>query len=75
MNKLPRVTAKKLIIALKRAGWREGRQVGSHLTLWHQDKPSIVVVPIHSGDTIGPKLLSSIMKQASLTPDELRELL
>jgi len=34
----------------------------------------VTVVPIHSGETIGPGLLSKILRDCELTRDELFEL-
>ena len=72
--RLPQVTAKKLIRALKRAGFREVNQHGSHLTLWHEQKQCITTVPIHPGDIKRP-LLQAIIRQAGLSDEEFRELL
>jgi predicted RNA binding protein YcfA (HicA-like mRNA interferase family) len=58
-----------------RDGWRPVRQAESHVALSHPDKPGTVTIPVHAGVILGPKLLSSILKQASLTPDAFRALL
>jgi len=34
-----------------------------------------VTVPLHAGETIGPGLLRSILNQAGLTADDLRDVL
>jgi predicted RNA binding protein YcfA (HicA-like mRNA interferase family) len=73
--KLPRVTAAQLLRALRRAGWETKRQDGSHLQLRHPDKPGLVTVAFHSGTIIKPAVMTSILKQAGLSVDELRELL
>jgi len=74
MPKLPRVSAARLVRALRRAGFAEDHQVGSHLTLIHPTTGQRVVVPMHPGDLpIG--LLHDILKQAGLTGDGLRQLL
>jgi predicted RNA binding protein YcfA (HicA-like mRNA interferase family) len=71
---LPSVTAEQLVRALKRAGWREVSQQGSHLRLRHDDHPADLVVPVHRGDV--PKgMLMALIKQAGLTQAEFRELL
>jgi predicted RNA binding protein YcfA (HicA-like mRNA interferase family) len=75
MPKLPRVTARQMLRALRRDGWQVESGVGSHLQLVHPSKPGKVTVPIHSGDIIGPKLFKSILTQAGLSPDEVRDLL
>jgi predicted RNA binding protein YcfA (HicA-like mRNA interferase family) len=55
---------------LKKKGFLAIRQKGSHVFLQHPDGRS-TVVPIHSGETIGPGLLSKILKDAEMTRDDL----
>jgi predicted RNA binding protein YcfA (HicA-like mRNA interferase family) len=45
-------------------------QRGSHAQLKHPDRGGRVTVPLHAGETIGPKLLVSILHQAGLTIEE-----
>ena len=71
----PRVTAAELLRALRRDGWLEQRQSGSHVLLRHPTKPGRVIVPRHAGKIIKPGTLVSILDAASLTVDELRALL
>ncbi len=76
MPRLPRLTPDELLRALHRDGWYKRRQVGSHLVMCNDAKPGRrVVVPIHSGKIIRPGLLSNILEDAGLTPDELERLL
>lgn len=72
---LPLIAAVELLRALKHAGWQPVRQSGSHVTLKHSIKPGTVTVPRHANVIIKPKTLSSILEQAGLTINELRELL
>ena len=74
-QKLPRITAFQLLRALKRDGWQQVRQSGSHVTLKHPAKSGSVTVPKHASIVIKPKTLEAILEQAGLTSDELRELL
>ena len=74
-DKLPRITAAELLRALRRDGWYGVRQSGSHLTLRHPTKSGYVTVPSHAGVILKPKTLSSVLKQAGLTSDDLRKLL
>ena len=76
MAKLPRIAGPRLVRALERAGWFRHRQKGSHLVMKHPGKPKArVVVPMHSGEELLPKTLASILDQAEMSADELRELL
>ena len=66
----PRVTGRDIVRALGRCGWVVVVQRGSHAQLKHPDRGGRVTVPLHAGETIGPKLLRSILHQAGLTMDE-----
>ncbi len=74
-SRQPRITAAQLLRALKRDGWIEHHQVGSHVQLKHPTKPGRVTVARHAGVTLNPKTLLRALEQASLTVDELRDLL
>ena len=69
MSKLPRCTGKQLIEALQRAGFEVLRIRGSHHFLCHPDGRR-TVVPVHSGETIGPGLLSKILRDCELSRDD-----
>jgi predicted RNA binding protein YcfA (HicA-like mRNA interferase family) len=73
-RRLPTVTAKQIVAALKKAGFNEVNQKGSHLYLWHTGRKLLTGVPIHPGD-VGRGLVKRILKQAGLTEDEFREFL
>lgn len=68
--RLPQLTAKDLVRFLKSQGFTEDRQVGSHLTLWHDTKKISVTVPIHTGCDIGRGLAARILKDAGFAVDE-----
>ena len=74
MSRNPRVTGDALIGALERVGFRVLRVKGSHHFLRHEDGRS-TVVPVHSGETIGPGLLHRILRDCQLTADQLGKLL
>ena len=69
-----RVTGGDLIAALKRAGFEVTRTRGSHHFLRHSDG-RVTTVPVHAGETIGPGLLSKILRDTKLTRGDLEELL
>ena len=75
MPKLPRVTGKEVIAALKRAGFTQMRVTGSHHHLLNPAKTGIITVSMHAGEIVPPKTLQSILKQAGLTVEEFIELL
>lgn len=71
---LPSLTARKIIRALKKEGFTEDRQKGSHLVLINLKTKARTVVPIHHG-TIKIPLVHGIIKDAQLTIKEFTELL
>ena len=75
MPKLPIVSGERLVRALKRAGFVQLRQKGSHISLEKKtaEKTFRTVVPQHS--TLAKGTLSDILRQAGLTAEELLELL
>ena len=74
MTRLPRVKGAQLLSALQKIGFGVLRIKGSHHYLRHSDG-RVTVVPVHRGETIGPGLLSKILKDCELTPEDLRSLL
>ena len=71
MPKLPRLRGKELIKALRRAGFEVIRTKGSHHFLRHPDGRG-TVVPVHAGETIGPGLLSKILRDTELEVNDLK---
>ena len=74
MTKLPRVTAREIVAALERAGFSLARQSGSHM-IYKNAAGKRVTVPFHAQKTLHPKLLKSILRDADISPDELKNLL
>lgn len=73
-QRLPTVTAKQLVKALERAGWRLSRTKGSHHYYVHPDKRRAIVVPMHPGDLKRP-LVAGVLKDAEISRDEFLRLL
>lgn len=69
-----RITGKELIGALEESGFEVARSKGSHFFLRHPDGRS-TSVPVHAGETIGPGLLSKILRDTKLSRDDLLNLL
>ena len=74
MTRLPRLSGKEIITALIKVGFEVVRIRGSHHFIRHQDGRS-TVVPVHSGETIGPGLMSKILQDCEITPEEFQSLL
>ena len=74
MTSLPSLTGKELLSILKKAGFEVLRVKGSHHFLQHPDG-HVTVVPVHSGETIGPGLLAKILRDCDLSRDKFQKLL
>ncbi len=70
--RLPSITGRKLIGALKRLGFETIRTRGSHHYLQHPDGRA-TVVPVHAGEDIGRGLLAKILRDADLTESTLKK--
>ena len=67
--KLPMLSAQELIRILKKMGFEEIRQRGSHKYFKHTDG-RITIVPVHSGRDIGRGLLKKILNEIEVDRDE-----
>ncbi len=75
MPKLPRISARKMLQVLLRAGFYVHHQKGSHVNLRHPIKTHLhLVVPQHGGD-LAPKTIKSVIVQAEMTVEQFIELL
>jgi predicted RNA binding protein YcfA (HicA-like mRNA interferase family) len=69
MNSLPSFTGKELVARLHKLGFEVVRIRGSHHLLRHEDGRT-TVVPVHAGETIGPGLLSKILRDCDLSRED-----
>jgi predicted RNA binding protein YcfA (HicA-like mRNA interferase family) len=74
-EKLPRVEGREVVRALERAGFEKRRQKGSHVHLRRDSDQKRVTVPVHSGKTLPPGTLRSILRDAGVDVEEFRQLL
>jgi len=74
LTRLPTVRPSEVVAALKRAGFEEKRQKGSHVILYHPRQNRTTIVALH-GRHLPTPTLKEILKQAGLTEDDFRELL
>jgi len=75
MPKLPRVPAILVVKVLRRAGFYEYHQSGSHIQLRHIVNTSLrVTIPYHNKD-LNPKTLKTILKQASISVQKFIDLI
>lgn len=78
MPRLPRVSGKDAIRALRRTGFKVFDQTGSHVYLHRFDGTRYgprVTVPVHGHETLAPKTLKSILDMAGLSIEEFSEYL
>lgn len=61
-------TAKQLLRFLRKQGYAEQRQTGSHLILTHHSQP-LLVVPVHKGD-LPRGLFLRILKDAGFSEED-----
>ena len=73
-GKLPALTGAEVIKALERGGFSVVRIRGAHHFLRHSDGRT-TVVPVHAGETIGPGLMSKILRDTRLDREQFRGLL
>jgi len=71
MTKISPIKARKLIKFLKREGFLEVRQKGSHKFFAHPDGRT-TVIPFHPAKEIGPGLLRKILDDIKVSPKELK---
>jgi len=74
MTKLPRLRGKQVVTALGRGGFAVIRVKGSHHYLRHPDGRA-TVVPVHTGETLGPGMMSKILSDCELTSEQFRDLM
>jgi predicted RNA binding protein YcfA (HicA-like mRNA interferase family) len=75
MAKLPAISGKQLLSALKKAGFEEVRQKGSHVALRKitPEKTYRTIIPLHR--ELAKGTLRDILRQSGVTKEELVELL
>jgi predicted RNA binding protein YcfA (HicA-like mRNA interferase family) len=66
MSNLPALTGREVVAALERAGFSTIRIRSSHHFMRHSDGRT-TIVSVHAGETIGPGLLSKILRDCELT--------
>jgi len=70
MTRLPRLKGKEVVRVLGKLGFQVVRTRGSHVFLRHEDGRA-TTVPVHSGETLGPGLLRSILRDVEFSVEEM----
>jgi len=74
MTRLPQVSGKSLIKALKKVGYRVARQEGSHVRLYSSDKSKKgITIPNHK--VVGKGLLAKILRDVEISIEDFKKLL
>ncbi len=66
---MPSFKAREVVSVLKKLGFVEKRQTGSHLMMYNELKNKIIPIPIHSKD-LSRGLIKAIIKQAESSEEE-----
>ena len=73
MAKLPVCSGAEAVKAFEKAGWKQSRQKGSHVSLTQNNNPIVLTVPLHR--ELKPGLLRGLIRSAGLSVDEFAALL
>ena len=74
MSELPRISGREVVKALKKFGYEQDRQKGSHIVLRQTSYPHRrVTVPDHK--EVAKGTLRAIIREVGLTVDEFKDLL
>lgn len=73
MSKLSPISSKELIRILRKQGFEQVHQKGSHVRLKHKNGRR-TTVPVHAGEKIGVGLLRKILRDVNLTRNEFEKL-
>jgi predicted RNA binding protein YcfA (HicA-like mRNA interferase family) len=70
MAKLPTVSSSDLIRIVKKFGFVEHSQKGSHLHLKRETDKKRITIPVHKGRDIPKGTLAAILKDAGISSEE-----
>jgi predicted RNA binding protein YcfA (HicA-like mRNA interferase family) len=73
MPRLPRLTAREIIVVLEKVGFSLARQSGTHM-IYKNATGRRVTVPFHAAKILHPKVLRGILTDADLSVEKLEEL-
>jgi len=69
VTRFPTLEGKEVVAALESFGFVIERQKGSHVFMKHPSGRA-TVVPVHSGEMIGPGLFAKILRDVELTRED-----
>jgi len=74
MSKLPTFNGLEIIKKLEKIGFISIRQKGSHVFVKHKKDDRTTIIPIHKGKDIDRSLLSKILRDLEISPEEFRKI-
>lgn len=73
-DKLPRISADKVIKVIEKLGFILVRQSGSH-KIYKNEMGTRITIPYHTGKTLHPKVIKQILKDVDISIEEFNKLL
>lgn len=73
-QKLPRITAEKMIKVVEKRGFFLVRQSGGH-KIYRNERGKRITIPYHAGKILHPKVVKSILRDADISVEEFRQML
>ena len=70
MPKLPVLRPRELVRAMKKLGFLEKRQKGSHLIMVHEERNKQIIIPMHN-KPLKKGTLGSILRQGNISIEDL----
>jgi predicted RNA binding protein YcfA (HicA-like mRNA interferase family) len=72
VGRLPQVTAREVVRALRRDGWYLDEHGSRHDVYRHPTKPGIVPAPRHPSIVVKQRTLAAILAQAGISREQFR---
>jgi predicted RNA binding protein YcfA (HicA-like mRNA interferase family) len=66
ISKKEKMKCSELLRKIKKAGWYEVRQSGSHIIMRHNDRTNTLILPNHGSKEIKKGTAEDLLKQAGL---------
>lgn len=73
--KLPVAKAREVVRVATKLGFVFDHQKGSHAVYYREKDKARVVIPMHAGKDLRPKILAGILDDMGVTPEEFQRLL
>ncbi len=74
-GRYPVLTGEELVKALEKLGFVTRRQKGSHVSMRRERDGRRATIPVHKGRDVPSGTLRGILKDADVSPEQLKEIL